>query len=430
MKTLKSTATGSIVLVGFLFVVSGFINTCNAQTAVHRFYSQSLKKHFYTKDVIEQQHLINNPNAAQWRYEGIAWNVHETQQPDTVPVYRFYNLKQRTHLLTIDENERTLMLSLTSQWRSEGIAWYAYPGQAAGTSLVYHFWSEQFQTNLYTADAFEAAYIINNYPPNVWQHMGGPAWHVFPAGPQSNSSSVNTIYESLQTLNGKLVSQIEGTTMATAPDDEIANHLSFQDPGAINAIETKIAINQTQFSGPGASAEAMIHGNWYQDVNNRLVTASIGLRDNGAGLLQAFWIVNNGADFLQTGILPIAITYTVEYTLKIEYNGANGFTFFIGGYSHFVAGPGFSNVTPNPWRVLITRIIGHGKIIKGFISAFFDDVRVNNAIIFYDRFDVLVLDSVRWFYSYSHSDSNSSCSSSSSSSSKSTKSSKSSKSGK
>ncbi len=45
MKTLKSTATGLIVLVGFLFVVSGFINTCNAQTAVHRFYSQSLKKH-------------------------------------------------------------------------------------------------------------------------------------------------------------------------------------------------------------------------------------------------------------------------------------------------------------------------------------------------------------------------------------------------
>jgi len=407
MQTLKYRAASLILLVGFLFVVNGLIDKCYAKSAVHRFYNQSLKKHFYTSDENEKQHLINNLNSAQWRYEGIAWHILAAQQPDTVPVYRFFNIIQRTHFFTIDENEKALMLNLTQQWRFEGIAWYAYSGQAAGTSLIYHFYSEILQTNLFTADAFEADFIMANYPPKMWRRMGGPAWYVFPAGPQPDSPPVNTISETLQIINGRLVSQIEGTTMEP-PDNEIASHLSFQDPESINAIETKITINQTQFSGPGASAEAMIHGHWYQDKKNQLVTASIGLRDNGAGSLEAFWMVNNGVDFFQTGRLPIVIRYKVEYTLKIEYNGVNGFTFFIGGYSRFVVGPGFGNVTLNPWRVLITRIVGHGKIIKGLILALFDDVRVNNAIIFYDRFDVLILDPAKWFYSDNQGDDNSS----------------------
>ena len=64
-----------------------------------------------------------------WTYEGVAYHVYATgQQPvGTLPLYRFWSPTLRHHFYTISAAERdTLMAQWSQTWIYEGRAWYTY----------------------------------------------------------------------------------------------------------------------------------------------------------------------------------------------------------------------------------------------------------------------------------------------------------------
>lgn len=91
---------------------------------VHRFYNQSTGAHFYTSSEAEKAAVL-----AKWptlfTYEGTAFDVATTPGPGRIPVYRFYNVKTKSHFYTssVAERDRTIV-AWPSTFHYEGICYY------------------------------------------------------------------------------------------------------------------------------------------------------------------------------------------------------------------------------------------------------------------------------------------------------------------
>lgn len=104
-------------------------SSCEVDSSVYRFYSASLKTHLYTMDENEKAYIMANFPASVWSYEGVSFCADKTQKPNQLPVYRFYSPSLKTHLYTNDENEKdTIIRTFDSDtWSFEGVSHYAYP---------------------------------------------------------------------------------------------------------------------------------------------------------------------------------------------------------------------------------------------------------------------------------------------------------------
>ena len=95
---------------------------------VYRFWSASLRTHFYTISATEKQKLIDQyPDV--WTYEGIAFYAYPpgTQPATAKAVYRFRSAQTGHHFYTISETEKNkLMGAVPNEWIYEGIFWYAF----------------------------------------------------------------------------------------------------------------------------------------------------------------------------------------------------------------------------------------------------------------------------------------------------------------
>lgn len=94
---------------------------------VYRFWSVQLGTHFYTMQEHERDKLIES-YADSWAYEGVAFYAYpEDQQPPwALPVYRFWSESIRGHFYTMSEAEKDdLLMERAGVWKYEGIAWYA-----------------------------------------------------------------------------------------------------------------------------------------------------------------------------------------------------------------------------------------------------------------------------------------------------------------
>ena len=94
---------------------------------VHRFWSGSMKTHFYTVSETEKQKLIDLFSDV-WFYEGVAFYAYApgSQPTSALPVYRFRSATDGHHFYTILESEKKKLIeTFPNQWVYEGIMWYA-----------------------------------------------------------------------------------------------------------------------------------------------------------------------------------------------------------------------------------------------------------------------------------------------------------------
>lgn len=92
--------------------------------ALHRFYNKKNGTHFYTANQAEATYVNDNLYAT-YRYEGIAAYVDADKQVDSVPVYRFYNMKIGVHFYTASQSEANYVSSqLGATYRNEGVAYF------------------------------------------------------------------------------------------------------------------------------------------------------------------------------------------------------------------------------------------------------------------------------------------------------------------
>lgn len=95
---------------------------------VYRFWSSSMKTHFYTISESEKEKLVKLFSDL-WLYEGIAFYAYPpgSQPISAKPVYRFRSATDGHHFYTISEGEKSKLIDrLPNQWIYEGIVWYAY----------------------------------------------------------------------------------------------------------------------------------------------------------------------------------------------------------------------------------------------------------------------------------------------------------------
>jgi hypothetical protein len=141
-------------------------------TAVYRFWSPTNKSHFYTTSVAERDLIIRTYPSSMWTYEGGVYNAFSTQQPGTVPLYRFWSANFKGHFYTTSEAEKDQVIANydDATWLFEGVAYYVYPVDPAytGTVTVARFWSQDNKHHFYTASAAERDQVIATYPTHQW----------------------------------------------------------------------------------------------------------------------------------------------------------------------------------------------------------------------------------------------------------------------
>jgi hypothetical protein len=142
---------------------------------VYRFYSPLIQRHLYTADEYEVNYIQSHFPPSIWRYEGTAFSVEATSScAQDESVHRFYSEVLKSHLYTIDENEKNYISSHypSSIWRYEGVSYCASRQQKSNATAVYRFYSNQLKTHLYTTDENEMQTIRATFSEDAWKYEG------------------------------------------------------------------------------------------------------------------------------------------------------------------------------------------------------------------------------------------------------------------
>jgi hypothetical protein len=162
------------VAVGNSYKVAVISAVVAPTTPVYRFYSPALTDHFYTTSLAEKNQILATYPSSVWTYEGIAYNAFATQVGGTVPLYRFWSPTLKGHFYTANAAEQAQIVRdyPASTWTYEGIADYVYPASTEVTASmpVFRFWSPRFGQHFYTADVDESFGIRRDYAPNIWTY--------------------------------------------------------------------------------------------------------------------------------------------------------------------------------------------------------------------------------------------------------------------
>ncbi len=201
---------------------------------------------------------------------------------------------------------------------------------------------------------------------------------------------------------GKLV-----MILHNSPTEEyIRKRAPFVDPSSINTIECDIMLSATMLdSGDNSESFVWVDGRFYNAQNSGTekgdIWAGLYIGDRGNGL-EAWWVVNeatdddgNNWDDKGSGSLNIpGLSYNQSYTVKIDYDGANEFTFTVAGESNSFTGPDRQGVEYTKYKALETIVYTEGGAGDGYVSASFDNVLTNGTA--YDDFSTSPLDQTKW----------------------------------
>lgn len=105
---------------------------------VWEFENEDTGKRFYTTDATERDHVYS----MNFQPVGIAFHTRKANDPNSVPVYRLYNLREDYHFWTPNAAERNSLIN-TGQWRDEGVKFYMDPPHANTGDPVRRLYSTQ-----------------------------------------------------------------------------------------------------------------------------------------------------------------------------------------------------------------------------------------------------------------------------------------------
>ncbi len=120
--TLEDATTNEVLATTSIVCVAGeFVYT---PMSVYRFYNFKAGVHFYTASESEMWNVRNTLGTV-YRFEGPSYAINTANPTNTLPVYRFYNIKKRAHFYTSSESEKQNVIdTLGGVYRFEGISYY------------------------------------------------------------------------------------------------------------------------------------------------------------------------------------------------------------------------------------------------------------------------------------------------------------------
>ncbi|MGV8082752.1 MAG: hypothetical protein AB2L09_03825 [Coriobacteriia bacterium] len=130
---------------------------------IYRFYNMKTGSHFYTASETERYTVIKKYPTV-YKFEGIAYSTNTANTANSVPLYRFYNVKTGTHFYTASEDEKN---SVLAKWptifKLEGVAYYV-SSTTENATPIYRFYNKKNGTHFYTASADEKNTVIAKWP--------------------------------------------------------------------------------------------------------------------------------------------------------------------------------------------------------------------------------------------------------------------------
>lgn len=142
---------------------------------VYRFFNLRAGVHFYTASEAEKQNVIETLGNV-YRFEGPAYTINLANPNNTMPVYRFYDIKAGVHLYTADPVERDhVITALGNVYRYEGPA-YNVSTTSVNAFPVYRFYNLQAGVHFYTASEAERINVQTTLY-RVYRYEG-PAFYV------------------------------------------------------------------------------------------------------------------------------------------------------------------------------------------------------------------------------------------------------------
>jgi len=201
---------------------------------------------------------------------------------------------------------------------------------------------------------------------------------------------------------GKLIMKVSNSTA----EEGIRNRTVFMDPASIDVIECNLTVN-TAILDTGSNQEsfARINGRFYNTLAGATekgdIWAGLYLGNRGNGI-EAWWEIHEATDDTGdtweekgSGTLAVpGLNYGLTYTLKIDYNGNNGFTFTVGGVNGSFSGPVRGAAANTAYKALESVVSTEGGSGSGYVSATFDNILVDEAN--YDDFSTSQLDQTKW----------------------------------
>ena len=141
---------------------------------VYRFYNVTNGTHFYTNSAAERDHVIATwPNI--YSFEGTAYWMNPAN--NTQPLTRLYNRVSGSHFYTASPAEAATALARWSNVFSlDGLTYAVNPGSVANSLPVYRFYNLRNGSHFYTASESEKADVIAKYP-TVYR-FEGPAFYI------------------------------------------------------------------------------------------------------------------------------------------------------------------------------------------------------------------------------------------------------------
>jgi hypothetical protein len=159
-----------------------FSQPANGLDPFYRYFSEATHDHFYTANAgeIGKTHVGEVGNHG-YKCEGILGYISKTQFPGAVPVYRYWQGQEHNHFYTTKADEiGTTHVGETGKfgYKSEGIAGYAYPAQH-NLVPIYRYWHAANTDHFYTEKAAEIGTTNVGQAGNHGYVSEGIAFHVF-----------------------------------------------------------------------------------------------------------------------------------------------------------------------------------------------------------------------------------------------------------
>ncbi|GEM_PF-2161780 len=179
----------------------------DSAVGVHRLWSPVYKGHVYTIDESEKSQLLSDPEGA-WQYEGVVgYAFADDVGLGLQPVHRFYCESANSHFYTMSEREKNKLIdSYAHVWTYQGVAFYVFAeGERPNVaSPVYRFWSDTLGRHFYTIDEREKDKLIDQYA-HVWT-FEGVVWYAY-GPPQVAAGAISlTVYAPLEAARNSILS--------------------------------------------------------------------------------------------------------------------------------------------------------------------------------------------------------------------------------
>jgi hypothetical protein len=121
-------------------------------------YLFDIHNHFYTTSAVERDRALNELG---YTYKEISCYVHQTQYPETIPLYRLRNSIYDDHFYTTSLKESDNAVTEFG-YTFEGVSCYVYQTHISGTIPLYRLWNYKNNDHFYTTSIEERDNFVVN----------------------------------------------------------------------------------------------------------------------------------------------------------------------------------------------------------------------------------------------------------------------------